>query len=75
MIGLLTLHLVAAAGAPVLVRLLDRRAFVVLALVPALSFAWLLPRALDVTAGGDRVLQSISWIPALGVVARYGAGR
>ena len=67
MIGLLTLHLVAAAGAPVLVRLLDRRAFVVLALVPALSFAWLLPRALDVTDGGDRVLQSISWIPALGV--------
>jgi multicomponent Na+:H+ antiporter subunit A len=67
MVALLTLHLVAAAGAPVLVRLLDRRAFVVLALVPALAFAVLLPDALDVTAGGDPVTQRWAWIPSVGI--------
>lgn len=68
MIGLLALHLVAAAGAPLLVRFLDRRAFVVLALVPAASFAYLLPRALDVTSGASGpVVERWSWIPSLGV--------
>jgi multicomponent Na+:H+ antiporter subunit A len=67
MIGLLALHLVAAAGAPVLTRVMDRRAFVVLALVPAVSFAWLLPHALDVTSGGDPLVERWPWIPGLGV--------
>ncbi|MEH3068777.1 MAG: proton-conducting transporter membrane subunit [Aeromicrobium erythreum] len=67
MIGLLALHLVAAAGAPALTRLLDRRAFVVLALVPAASFLWLLPRTLDVTDGGAPVVERWSWIPSVGI--------
>ena len=67
MIALLALHLVAAAGAPVLTRLLGRRAFVVLALAPAVSFAWLLPHALDVVGGGDPLVQRWAWIPSVGI--------
>lgn len=63
MITLLTAHLMAAAGAPALVRLLDRRAFLVLALVPAASFAWLLPQVV----AGDLVTQDVEWVPGLGL--------
>jgi multicomponent Na+:H+ antiporter subunit A len=63
---LVVAHAVAALAAPALVRALDRRAFLVLALVPAASFAWILAQVPGVVAG--RVPeQVVPWIPALGV--------
>jgi len=67
MIPLLTLHFLAGAGAPVLVRAIGRRAFLVLALVPALSFAWLVPHVLRITDGGAPLEQHVSWIPTIGL--------
>lgn len=67
MVEILLLHLVAAAGAPILVRKMHRRAFAVLAVVPAVSFAYLLGLTLDVTSGGDPVVERWSWIPSLGL--------
>jgi multicomponent Na+:H+ antiporter subunit A len=63
---LLVLHLVAALGAPVLVRWWGRQAFLALALVPAAAFGWVLGQLGTVTGGGE-VRQSTSWIPALGL--------
>ena len=67
MIPLLTLHFLAGAGAPVLVRAIGRRAFLVLALVPAVSFAWLLPHVLRVTDGGAPHEQHLTWITTIGL--------
>ncbi|WP_375001859.1 Na+/H+ antiporter subunit A [Aeromicrobium sp. CTD01-1L150] len=67
MIGLLALHFLAAALAPVLTRRLDRRAFLVLALVPAASFAWLLGPTLDVTSGGAAHTEHLTWISSIGM--------
>ena len=67
MIGLVALHFLAAAVAPVLTRRLDRSAFLLLALVPAFSFFWLLGPTLDVTSGGDILTEHVSWIPHLGM--------
>jgi multicomponent Na+:H+ antiporter subunit A len=67
MIPLLTLHFLAGAGAPVLVRAIGRRAFLALALVPAISFAWLLPHVLRVTDGAAPHEQSLSWISTIGL--------
>src|SRR5215218_4555969 len=61
---LLIAHLAAAVCAPVLVRLLGRQAFLVLALVPGASFAWILSRLGAVTRGGD-VRETVPWVPAL----------
>src|SRR5215218_3330376 len=61
---LLIAHLAAAVCAPVLVRLLGRQAFLVLALVPGASFAWILARLGEVTGGGD-VRETAPWVPAL----------
>lgn len=65
MLGLIALHFLAAAVAPALTRWVDRRAFLILAIVPAVSFAWLLPKAASVTSGGGTVVERISWIPAI----------
>lgn len=67
MIFILTLHFLAAAGAPVLVRTIGRRAFLILALAPAASFAWLLPQVARVTDGGAPHEQHLSWIPTIGL--------
>jgi multicomponent Na+:H+ antiporter subunit A len=64
--ALLVLHLVAALGAPVLVRWWGRQAFLVLALVPAAAFGWVLGQW-GTVAGGGEVRQTTSWIPALGL--------
>ncbi|HEY9493313.1 MAG TPA: Na+/H+ antiporter subunit A [Intrasporangium sp.] len=66
MAQLLLLHLVAAVVAPLLVRLLSRKAFLVLALVPATAFGWLVSVSTDVRAGQGPT-QHISWVPGLGV--------
>lgn len=69
MIGLIALHFVAAAAAPALVKACDRRAFLFLALAPALSFGWLLRPVADVTGGGDAVSSSFTWISLIGLNA------
>jgi multicomponent Na+:H+ antiporter subunit A len=63
---LLLLHLVAAVVAPLLVSLLGRKAFLVLALVPATAFGWLVSVSSEVRAGQGPT-QHISWVPGLGV--------
>jgi multicomponent Na+:H+ antiporter subunit A len=61
---LLIAHLVAAVAAPWLVRWWGRQAFVVLALLPAAGFAWVMTRIGSVTDGGD-VRESVPWVPGL----------
>ncbi|WP_068265783.1 Na+/H+ antiporter subunit A [Janibacter limosus] len=63
---LLLAHFVAAAVAPGLAKLLNRRSFLVLALVPAVTFAWLLAQTSRVT-DGHAVVEQISWVPQLGM--------
>jgi multicomponent Na+:H+ antiporter subunit A len=63
-LAVLLLHLLAAVLAPLLVRWWGRQAFLVLALVPAVGFCWLLTRLAGVT-GGSEVLETTPWIPAL----------
>lgn len=63
---LLLAHFVAAAVAPALARILHRRSFLVLALVPAVTFAWLLAQTSRVT-DGHAVVEQISWVPQLGM--------
>ncbi len=61
---LLLAHFVAAAVAPALTRLIDRRAFLVLALVPGAAFAWLVAQTPKVTAG-HAVVETVHWVPSL----------
>ncbi|RBY84603.1 Na+/H+ antiporter subunit A [Blastococcus sp. TF02A-30] len=64
MLELLLLHLVAATVAPLLVRWWGRQAFLVLALVPAAGFAWVVAQAGAVSDGGE-VVETTPWVPAL----------
>ena len=66
MAQLLLLHLLAAALAPWLATVLRSKAFPVLALTPAASFAWLVSVSGDVRAG-HLPTQRISWVPGLGI--------
>ena len=66
MAQLLMLHLVAAGFAPLLARTLRARAFLVLALAPAVGFGWLVSVATDVR-DGRLPTQSLSWVPGLGL--------
>lgn len=66
MLVLLALHALAALVAPTLVRALGRRAFVGLALVPAVALGYVATKLPTVVAGGE-VVEGFSWIPALGV--------
>ena len=66
MLVLVGAHAVAALAAPGLVRVLGRRAFAVLALVPAAAFVWILAQLPAVLAGAAPT-QEIPWIPALGI--------
>ncbi|WP_134322286.1 Na+/H+ antiporter subunit A [Cumulibacter soli] len=63
---LLLLHLVAGLIAPLLAAWLGRRAFLVLALVPAYAFGWLVTKAATV-ADGRVITQTVEWIPALDI--------
>jgi multicomponent Na+:H+ antiporter subunit A len=65
-IGVLVAHALAALIAPWLVGRLGRRAFPVLALVPAGAVVWAAAHTSDVTAGGTR--ESVhEWVPTLGL--------
>ena len=63
---LLLAHFVAAAVAPALAKTIHRRTFLVLALVPGATFAWLLAQTPLVT-GGDVVTENVPWVPTLGM--------
>ncbi|WP_347059128.1 Na+/H+ antiporter subunit A [Blastococcus sp. HT6-30] len=67
MLAALLLHALAAVLAPVLVRWWGRQAFLVLALVPAAGFGWVLTRLPGVTGGGE-VTETVPWVPALDLV-------
>ncbi|MDQ2624884.1 MAG: Na+/H+ antiporter subunit A, partial [Actinomycetota bacterium] len=64
MLFLLIAHAVAALGAPTLVRLMGRRAFWVLALVPAGAAGWALSHSSAVMRGEGPV-EVVQWIPGL----------
>lgn len=66
MVLLVALHFLAAAVAPALVRVLDRKAFPVLALVPAASFVWLLGPVAQATRG-EPTTEQWTWIATLGL--------
>ena len=66
MLQLLTIHLVAALVAPVIVGRFGRRAFVGLAAVPAAAAVWAATQTSAVLAG-DYPVQSVSWVPALNI--------
>lgn len=68
MLALLLAHFVAAALAPALARRLRTRAFLLLALVPAASFVWLVLQTGTVTGpGAQPIVQSVSWVPTIGL--------
>ncbi len=64
MTALLIAHFVAAAAAPALTRVIGRRAFLPLALVPAAAFAWLLAQTPTIKAG-QSVTADVPWVPSL----------
>lgn len=64
MITIVGLHFLAAALAPILVRRLQRKAFIVLALVPLGSFLWLLGPAQAAFDGNVRT-ERHAWIPSI----------
>uniref|UniRef100_UPI0015EF840A hydrogen gas-evolving membrane-bound hydrogenase subunit E n=1 Tax=Streptomyces albidus (ex Kaewkla and Franco 2022) TaxID=722709 RepID=UPI0015EF840A len=66
MLSLILLHFAGACCAPLLVRWLGSRAFLVLALVPAATAGWALAQFGD-TAAGEVTVQHWPWIPELGV--------
>ncbi len=70
MLLLLIAHFAAALVAPVLVRWLGRRAFLVLALVPAWAAAWAVSRTAAVMDGRGPT-RSVEWLPSLGLNLTY----
>ena len=68
MFALIVLHVAAAAAAPLLVRLLDRRAFFVLALAPAAAFGWAILQGSTVAGqGAVAVDETHTWVASLGL--------
>jgi multicomponent Na+:H+ antiporter subunit A len=73
MLALVLAHLAGAVIAPGLVTWLGRRAFLVLALVPAAAFGWALTRTAAVR--DDRVTtEVIAWVPGLGLDLAFAMG-
>jgi hypothetical protein len=72
-IALVAAHFVAAALAPWLVRLLRRRAFLVLAPVPLAGLAWTVSRT-AATAGSDTAVEVVGWVPSLGIELSFRMG-
>ena len=70
LLALLVVHLVVALGAPVLVGRMGRRAFYVLALVPAAVAVWALTWTSRV-ADGTVPTQSVTWIGELGLTLSF----
>ena len=66
-------HLVVSLCAPWLARRIGSNGYLVMALVPAVGFGWLLGLAPLITSGGGYV-ESVPWIPQLGVEIHYRVG-
>ena len=66
-LALLGLHAVLALAAPVLVRPLGRRVFLVCALAPLATTVWALTQAGRVIGAGTPVVTSVAWAPSLGL--------
>jgi multicomponent Na+:H+ antiporter subunit A len=73
MLALVLAHLLAAALAPTLVGRLGRRAFLVLAAIPAIAFGWALARAGPVSDGSVRT-EVIAWVPSLRLDLAFALG-
>ena len=73
MLALVLTHFAAASIAPALVRALGRRAFVVLALVPAVAFGWAVAWTGPVSDGATTT-QVLEWVPALGLELAFAMG-
>lgn len=73
MLALVLGHGVAAILAPLLVRRLGRRAFLVLAIVPAAAVGWAIGHTGTVLDGGS-VVETISWVPGLGLDLTFALG-
>ena len=73
MLALVLAHFVAAVGAPVLLRRVGRRAFLLLALVPAAAFGWALAQTGSV-ADGVLQTQVVAWVPALRLELAFAVG-
>jgi len=73
MLALVLAHFVVAAIAPVLLRSVGRRAFLVLALVPAAAFAWAVAQSASVADGAVQS-QVVAWVPALRLDLAFAMG-
>ena len=73
MLALVLAHFVAAAGAPALVRALGRRAFLILALVPATAAGWALYRTGSVQESEVHT-EVVTWVPALDLDLAFAMG-
>jgi multicomponent Na+:H+ antiporter subunit A len=62
LISLIAAHFIAAAMSPTLVRVLRRRAFLALAIVPLITFVWVLGQTREVRAG-EAPVEVVSWVP------------
>ena len=73
MLALVLAHFVAAIGAPALVSVLGRRAFLLLALVPAAAVGWAVVRS---GAVADSAVQTevVRWVPTLGLDLAFAMG-
>ena len=70
---LIAVHFGLAILAPALVRVLGNRAFLVLAIAPAVTFGWLVWYAPVILDGGV-LLESYAWIPSLGIDLAFRIG-
>ena len=73
MLALVVAHFLAATLAPVLVRRLGPRAFLVLALVPAVTTGWALWHTSEVVGGGT-LTQVVPWAPGLDLELAFAMG-
>ena len=73
MLVLVLAHFAAAVVAPALVATVGRRAFGLLALVPAASVAWVVAHTGEVAAGGVRT-EVVRWVPGLGLDLAFAFG-
>ena len=71
--GLVIAHLAVALCAPWLARRIGSNGYLLMALAPAVGFGWLLGLAPLITSGGSYV-ESMPWIPQLGVGIHYRVG-
>src|SRR5690606_29737591 len=64
LLALVIAHFAIAALSPALARLLGRRAFLALAVVPLATFVWALSQTAKVR-DGETLVQTVRWLPSL----------